>query len=143
MTEGEIKEQAKKYFIGILENQEKRDLENLIKTVSISSEFIEQETKVNAVNILTMHQAKGLTFDICFIVGAEDEFIPGRNTGDKEGDERRLLYVSMTRARHKLFISYCNKRTGQQRHLGSNSGTERRTLTRFLKDSKIPMKLIK
>ena len=143
MTASEIKEQVKKYFIGILENQEKTDLENLIKAVSISSEFIEQETKENAVNILTMHQAKGLTFDVCFIVGAEDEFIPGRNTGDKEGDERRLLYVSMTRARHKLFISYCNKRTGQQRHSGSNSGTEKRTLTRFLRDSKIPIKQVK
>lgn len=143
ITASEIKEQVKKYFIGILENQKKIDLENLIKVVSISSEFIEQETKENAVNILTMHQAKGLTFDVCFIVGAEDEYIPGRNTGDKEGDERRLLYVSMTRARHKLFISYCNKRTGQQRHSGSNSGTEKRTLTRFLRDSKIPIKQVK
>ena len=142
MGEGEIKEQVKKYFVGILENQEKSDLENLIKIVSTSSEYIEQETKENAVNILTMHQAKGLSFDVCFIVGAEDEYIPGRNTGDKEGDERRLLYVSMTRARHKLFISYCNKRTGQQRHSGSNSGTEKRTLTRFLRDSKIPIKQV-
>lgn len=142
MGEGEIKEQVKKYFVEILENQEKPDLENLIKIVSTSSEYIEQETKENAVNILTMHQAKGLSFDVCFIVGAEDEYIPGRNTGDKEGDERRLLYVSMTRARHKLFISYCNKRTGQQRHSGSNSGTEKRTLTRFLRDSKIPIKQV-
>ena len=142
MSEGETKEQVKKYFVGILENQEKPDLENLIKIVSTSSEYIEQETKENAVNILTMHQAKGLSFDVCFIVGAEDEYIPGRNTGDKEGDERRLLYVSMTRARHKLFISYCNKRTGQQRHSGSNSGTEKRTLTRFLRDSKIPIKQV-
>ena len=142
MSEGEIKEQVKKYFIGILESQEKADLESLIKIVSTSSEYIEQETKENAVNILTMHQAKGLSFDVCFIVGAEDEYIPGRNTGDKEGDERRLLYVSMTRARHKLFISYCNKRIGQQRHSGSNSGTEKRTLTRFLRDSKIPIKQV-
>ncbi len=142
MGEGKKKEQVKKYFVGILENQEKADLENLIKIVSTSSEYIEQETKENAVNILTMHQAKGLSFDVCFIVGAEDEYIPGRNTGDKEGDERRLLYVSMTRARHKLFISYCNKRTGQQRHSGSNSETEKRILTRFLRDSKISIKQV-
>jgi DNA helicase-2/ATP-dependent DNA helicase PcrA len=142
MIEGDIKEQVKKYFVGILESQEKADLESLIKIVSTSSEYIEQETKENAVNILTMHQAKGLSFDVCFIVGAEDEYIPGRNTGDKEGDERRLLYVSMTRARHKLFISYCNKRIGQQRHSGSNSGTENRRLTRFLRDSKIPIKQV-
>lgn len=140
MTEGSVKDEVKKYFIGILESQEKANLENLIKAVSTSSDIIEQETKENAINILTMHQAKGLTFDACFIVGAEDEFIPGRNTGEKEGDERRLLYVSMTRARHKLFITYCNRRVGQQRHSGSNSGTEKRTLTRFLRDSKIPIK---
>lgn len=138
--DAELKEKIKKYLLGILESQEEKKLEDLLKTVSASSEMIEQETKENAVNILTMHQAKGLTFDVCFIVGAEDEFIPGRNTGEKEGDERRLLYVSMTRARHKLFITYCNKRTGQQRHLGSNAGNEARTLTRFLRDSKIPLK---
>jgi len=140
MTDGEIKEEVRKYLTGILGSQENGDLANLLKTVSTSWEKIEQETKENAVNILTMHQAKGLTFDVCFILGAEDEFIPGRNTGDREGDERRLLYVSMTRSRHKLFITYCNKRTGQQRHLGNNSGTEKRTLSRFLKDTKIPIK---
>lgn len=140
VVETNMKEQITKYLNDILLAQEECKLADLVKTVSASSEMIEQETKENAVNILTMHQAKGLTFDVCFIVGAEDEFIPGRNTGDREGDERRLLYVSMTRARHKLLITYCNKRTGQQRHLGSNSGTEKRTLTRFLKDSKIPIK---
>lgn len=140
ITNGEIKEQVKKMLCDILQNQEEKNLDDLIKTVSTSSDIIEQETKEGAVNILTMHQAKGLTFDICFIVGAEDEFIPGRNTGDKEGDERRLLYVSMTRARHKLFITFCNKRTGRQKHSGSNSGTEKRTLTRFLRDAKIPIK---
>src|SRR3989344_5107665 len=139
-AEGELKEKVKKHLLGILGSQEEMKLEDLLKAVSASSEMIEQETKENAVNILTMHQAKGLTFDICFIVGAEDEFIPGRNTGEKEGDERRLLYVSMTRARHKLYITYCNKRTGQQRHLGNSAGKEARTLTRFLKDSKIPVK---
>ncbi len=142
LAEGELKEKIKKYLLGILESQEEIKLEDLLKAVSESSEMYEQETKENAVNILTMHQAKGLTFDVCFIVGAEDEFIPGRNTGEKEGDERRLLYVSMTRARHKLYITYCNKRTGQQRHLGNSAGKESRTLTRFLKDSKIPIKTL-
>lgn len=142
ITGEELRKQVHNYFFEILQNQEEINLENLIKAVSISSEFIEQETKLNAVNILTMHQAKGLSFDVCFIVGAEDQFIPGRNIGDKEGDERRLLYVSMTRARHELYISYCSRRVGQQKHLGSNSGVESRSLTRFLKDSKIPLKII-
>lgn len=142
VSNDDIKTEVKKYLTGILGNQEKIDLVNLLKTVSTSWEKIEQETQEKAVKILTMHQAKGLTFDVCFILGAEDQFIPGRNTGDREGDERRLLYVSMTRARHNLFITFCNRRTGQQKHLGSNSGVEKRTISRFLKDTKIPIKLL-
>jgi DNA helicase-2/ATP-dependent DNA helicase PcrA len=84
-----------------------------------------------------MHKAKGLSADVVFIVGAEDEFIPGRNEGLREGDERRLLFVSMSRARHWLFISYCEERTGRQAYLGRESGTSERTLTRFLRDAPI------
>jgi len=140
MSEEKSRDQVKSYFHSIIENQEEPNLKGLIKVVSTSSGYIEQETKENAVNILTMHQAKGLSFDVCFIVGAEDQYIPGRNTGDKEGDERRLLYVSMTRARHNLYITYCNRRIGPQKHSGSNSGIEQRSLTRFLRDSKIQIK---
>jgi DNA helicase II / ATP-dependent DNA helicase PcrA len=136
----EIKQKIKGHLERIIIEQNITQLSDLIKTFEVSSEQIEQETKDNAVNILTMHQAKGLTFDVCFIVGVEDEFIPGRNTGEREGDERRLLYVSMTRAKHSLYITYCAKRINQQRYLGRNSGDSRRTLTRFLKDS--PIKII-
>jgi len=111
----------------------------VVRSIGATSESIEQETAKDAVSVLTMHQAKGLTFDVCFIVGAEDEFLPGRNDGESIGDERRLLYVSMTRARHKLYISFCNKRTGRQKFFGrvGSGGHENRNLTRFLKDSKI------
>lgn len=127
------------YFKGLASGEGYQKLEDLLRTVSTSSEMIEQETEPDAVNVLTMHQAKGLTFDVCFIVGAEDEFIPGRGDGEMIGDERRLLYVSMTRARHEVYITYCDRRTGNQRFLGrvGPGGQERRGLTRFLKDSKI------
>ena len=81
-----------------------------------------------------MHQAKGLTFDVCFIVAVEDEFLPGKNADVNMDDELRLLYVSMTRPRHKLYMTYCSKRGDTQTHTGRNSGTEARHLTRFLRD---------
>lgn len=109
-------------------------LADFLRALSTASDEIEQDTEGDAVNLLTMHQAKGLTFDICFIVGAEDEFIPGRYADISLDDERRLLYVSMTRARHQLYITYCNRRVADQRHTGSKSGTEPRNLTRFLRD---------
>ncbi|OGF56538.1 MAG: hypothetical protein A2452_07425 [Candidatus Firestonebacteria bacterium RIFOXYC2_FULL_39_67] len=132
-----MKEVITAYLFRIIEEQGLSNLKDLLREVTMSSSLIEQETDTNAVNILTMHQAKGLTFDVCFIVGAEDEYIPGKNQGEKEGDERRLLYVSMTRAKHKLYMTYCSNRTGQQRYSGRNSGDPKRTLTRFLRNSKI------
>ena len=86
---------------------------------------------------MTMHKAKGLTASAVIIVAAEDEYIPGRQLGEKEGDERRLLYVSLSRARHFLAVTYCERRTGQQRHTGRTSGQSRRTLTRFLRDAPV------
>ena len=135
----ELGEKIKAYFKGLVSGEEGQKLEDLLRAISTSSEMIEQETEVDAVSILTMHQAKGLTFDACFIVGAEDEFIPGRGDGEMIGDERRLLYVSMTRARHELYISYCDKRIGSQSFLGRvpERGQVPRNLSRFLKGSTI------
>lgn len=113
---------------------DEQKLDDFLRALSTASEAIEQDVEGDAVNLLTMHQAKGLTYDVCFIVGLEDEYLPGRNADTSLDDERRLLYVSMTRARHKLYMTYCNQRVADQRHTGSNSGVENRNLTRFLRD---------
>lgn len=113
---------------------DEQKLADFLRALSTASERIEQDIEGEGVNLLTMHQAKGLTYDVCFIVGLEDEYLPGRNADTTLDDERRLLYVSMTRARHKLYMTYCDKRVADQRHTGSNSGVENRNLTRFLRD---------
>ena len=83
---------------------------------------------------MTMHKAKGLSADVVFIVGAEKQFIPGKNIVEAD-DERRLFYVSLTRARHSLFITHCKERIREQRYTGSESGKTKRNLTPFLRDS--------
>ncbi|XP_010555600.1 PREDICTED: ATP-dependent DNA helicase SRS2-like protein At4g25120 isoform X2 [Tarenaya hassleriana] len=68
----------------------------------------------NSVMLTTIHQSKGLEWDIVFIVKANDNEIPLLHESDNIGDEtrtlleeeRRLLYVAMTRARKKLYILY-------------------------------------
>lgn len=110
---------------------------DLVRAIEVSKEDIEQELDKDKINILTMHKAKGLTAEAVIIVAAEDEYLPGRAVGDSIDDERRLLYVSLTRAEHYLFITYCNNRSGTQRHTGRTSGQSRRTLTRFLQDAPI------
>lgn len=110
---------------------------DLLRALSSSLEDAEQEFDSAKVNIMTMHKAKGLTASAVIVIAAEDEYIPGRQIGEKEGDERRLLYVSLSRAKHFLAVTYCESRTGQQRHTGRIIGQLPRTLTRFLRDAPI------
>nr|MBA2595052.1 ATP-dependent helicase [Chloroflexia bacterium] len=108
---------------------------DLLLSVAIGREALEPELDPDAVNILTMHKAKGLSADAVIIIAAEDEILPQGNAASAIADDRRLLYVSMTRARHELFVTYSGRRTGQQMHTGRNLGDPRRRLTQFLKNS--------
>ncbi len=74
-----------------------------------------------AVTLMTVHGAKGLEFDTVFLVGMEDEIFPSvRDQHDVEElhEERRLAYVAVTRARHKLYVCNAKRRHmyGQTRH---------------------------
>ena len=110
-------------------------IKTLVQAIGVTDEGIEQELEKDKVNILTMHRAKGLTAEAVIIAATEDQSIPGQAQGAEEiGDERRLLYVSLTRAKHHLFVTYCDRRTGQQRHAGRDSGNTSRSLSQFLRD---------
>ena len=66
------------------------------------------ETK-EVVNLMTMHMAKGLEFDNVYLIGVAEGILPHARSMDKElaiEEERRLMYVAMTRARKKLQISF-------------------------------------
>jgi DNA helicase-2/ATP-dependent DNA helicase PcrA len=71
------------------------------------------------VSLMTVHAAKGLEYDAAFVIGLEDGLLPHVNAinGDRSGgdlrdleEERRLLYVAMTRARKRLHLSYARSR---------------------------------
>ncbi|MCC7571426.1 ATP-dependent helicase [Candidatus Micrarchaeota archaeon] len=123
----------------VIETSDKKlNLKELLKSLNIAFSSLEQDIVEQKVSIMTMHQAKGLTADVVFIAAAEDEIIPGRAVGQEQrGDELRLLYVSITRAKHYLFMTYCNRRTGTQKYTGINTGNPRRRLSRFLSISNI------
>ena len=76
------------------------------------------ENDKGKVNLMTIHASKGLEFPVIFIAGAEEGLIPHARSVDDNGgnveEERRLFYVAITRARHKLLISSCQKRRKQQ-----------------------------
>lgn len=82
----------------------------------VESEYSEDEKhKKHTVNItlMTLHQAKGLEFDVVFIMGLEEGVLPhSRSLDDQHSleEERRLFYVGITRARHLLYITHARKR---------------------------------
>lgn len=73
---------------------------------------------VNAVNLLTIHSAKGLEFPLVFVCGVEKGNLPSFYSVREEGElrekkldeQRRLFYVAMTRAKYKLIVTYADKR---------------------------------
>ncbi|MCE1250925.1 MAG: UvrD-helicase domain-containing protein [Comamonadaceae bacterium] len=75
----------------------------------------------DAVQLMTVHASKGLEFDAVFIGGLEEELFPHANAAsDKQGmeEERRLMYVAITRARQRLYLSHAQTRLlhGQTRY---------------------------
>ena len=122
----------------IVEKNEIDSLDSLLNVLTTPPQELGQEKAPGNINVMTMHQAKGLDADAVFIMAAEDEYIPGRAEGEAIDDERRLLYVSLTRARSYLCISYCNQRTGLQSHSGRTSGQTARYLTQFLSGGLLP-----
>ncbi|GMQ48051.1 DNA helicase II [Vibrio sp. 10N] len=67
----------------------------------------------DAVQLMTLHSAKGLEFPMVFMVGVEEGMFPSQMSAEEAGrleEERRLCYVGMTRAMEKLFITYAEMR---------------------------------
>jgi DNA helicase-2/ATP-dependent DNA helicase PcrA len=78
----------------------------LLLNSETSDRHVEADT--DAVKLTTVHQAKGLEYDVVFVIGLADGQFPGRRSieaGDVE-EERRLFYVAVTRARNELYLCY-------------------------------------
>ncbi|MCK4271365.1 ATP-binding domain-containing protein, partial [bacterium] len=91
---------------------------------------------VEAVTLMTLHSAKGLEFPVVFIAGLEEGLFPlsrAMESPEELEEERRLMYVGMTRAREKLFLS----RSHWRRRYGAGMGCLR---SRFLDE--IPTELV-
>ncbi|HET9946640.1 MAG TPA: UvrD-helicase domain-containing protein [Patescibacteria group bacterium] len=104
-------------------------LENvsLVEQEEVSTKLLENDKK-NTVTLMTLHAAKGLEFPVVFMIGMEEGLFPhSRALMDKDEleEERRLMYVGMTRAREKLFLTYARRRL----FFGQRSSN---TISRFL-----------
>ncbi len=92
---------------------EPRDLLSLTQMVALMSMLEGREDgEPDAVKLSTLHAAKGLEFGHVFLIGVEEGILPHRESvdNDKIEEERRLMYVGITRAQKSLNISWCKKR---------------------------------
>lgn len=88
-------------------------IERLLEEAALQSDQDELPEEKGAVSLMTVHASKGLEFDAVFVTGLEQGLFPSMREGDADRDseeERRLLYVALTRARTQLFLSYATAR---------------------------------
>jgi DNA helicase-2/ATP-dependent DNA helicase PcrA len=88
-------------------------LTGFLEYLALSSDIDQAENLGEVVSLLTLHSAKGLEFPVVFIVGLEENILPHYRCKDDEtqlAEERRLLYVGMTRARRRLTLSLAQRR---------------------------------
>jgi DNA helicase-2/ATP-dependent DNA helicase PcrA len=89
-------------------------LSDFLETVSLVGEQDEYDEESGSVTLMTLHNAKGLEFPVVFIIGLEDGIFPHyRSMGDQAQleEERRLMYVGVTRARERLYLTHAWSRS--------------------------------
>lgn len=114
-------------FTGWIAKRCEADAKNLVavtQSIALLSMLDNQDEDVDAVRLSTLHAAKGLEFGHVFLVGVEEGLLPHKGGEDDEPatqalrieEERRLVYVGVTRAQKSLSISWCRKRRRARAH---------------------------
>ncbi|MFA7242850.1 MAG: UvrD-helicase domain-containing protein [Sulfuricellaceae bacterium] len=97
----------------IAENDEDHSLAAFLTHAALESGERQAEAGAEAVQLMTVHAAKGLEFHAVFLTGLEEGLFPhdnSHNVRDGLEEERRLMYVAITRARRRLYLSYAQSR---------------------------------
>ena len=94
--------------------QDYDSLQSFLEHVALATS-IDQEWEGAKINLMTMHAAKGLEFDVVFLPGWEEGLFPHQKSLEEKGDfaleeERRLAYVGITRAKKEAYLSFAMKR---------------------------------
>ncbi|PAK53417.1 hypothetical protein CHH75_09125 [Paenibacillus sp. 7541] len=113
MEEGDVYEQIR-HLESLKEKMTKslaNNLVDLIGELDLQDESNHIDDTIDEVGISTFHAAKGLEYKAVFIIALEDDIIPSRND---EAEERRGLYVAMTRSESKLFLSSSQQRESRR-----------------------------
>ncbi|MEX6500684.1 DNA helicase II [Pseudomonas zhanjiangensis] len=95
------------------EDDELTPLQAFLSHASLEAGDTQAAENEDSIQLMTLHSAKGLEFPLVFLVGMEEGLFPHKMSLEEPGrleEERRLAYVGITRAMHKLFVTYAETR---------------------------------
>ncbi|MFT5236350.1 MAG: DNA helicase-2/ATP-dependent DNA helicase PcrA, partial [Shewanella sp.] len=104
---------AARTFIMPEESEDMGELNAFLSHAALEAGEGQADAFTDAVQLMTLHSAKGLEFPVVFMSGVEEGLFPSQmamDEGDRLDEERRLCYVGMTRAMEKLYVSYAETR---------------------------------
>jgi DNA helicase II / ATP-dependent DNA helicase PcrA len=117
-VEAESRKENLKELVGVGAEFEARfpdqGLAEFLEQVALVSEQDEYDEAASTVTLMTLHNAKGLEFEVVFIAGMEDGIFPhfrSMTDADELEEERRLAYVGITRARKRLYLTHAWSRS--------------------------------
>jgi DNA helicase II / ATP-dependent DNA helicase PcrA len=116
--EGEVRKENVQELFSVAEKFKNESLEHglelFLEEVALASDTDELQVSADAVQVMTVHSAKGLEFPVIFIVGLEEGIFPHSRSAlspQEMEEERRLMYVALTRAKEKIFLLSTESRT--------------------------------
>ena len=93
--------------------EEASELQQFIDNAALDAGDAQADEFEDSIQLMTLHSAKGLEFELVFLAGVEENLFPHKMSLEEHGrleEERRLCYVGVTRAMKKLFVSYAETR---------------------------------
>ena len=112
--QGEARVENVRELLSVAAEYNDLGLAGFLEEVSLVSDLDNTDFGSNYATLMTLHSAKGLEFPVVFITGLEETIFPHSRAlydANELEEERRLMYVGMTRAREELYLTYATSRT--------------------------------